>query len=257
MSSTSGRAYLKQIEVENFKSYNGRCVIGPFDKFTAIIGPNGSGKSNLMDAISFVLGISSQALRSTQLNDLIYRSNTTATTVRRASVMAWYVDTEGVEHTLQRSVGGSGVSEYRLDGTVVSFAAYSNFLEGQNLLIKARNFLVFQGDVESVANKTPKELSKLLEQVAGSDELRTEYERLREEHDRAVEISTFALNRKRTLMNEMKAVQEQKEDVVRYEKLIEEKVPHWMLIFMFVDDCIDGGNSLAIVQYGADGRGAA
>ena len=225
-----GRAYLKQIEVENFKSYNGRCLIGPFDKFTAIIGPNGSGKSNLMDAISFVLGISSQALRSTQLADLIYRSAEVGGGAdsggrgRKASVTAWYVDANGREHTLQRTVGGSGVSEYRLNGSIVSFAAYSSFLESQNLLIKARNFLVFQGDVESVAGKSPKELAKLLEQVAGSDELKGEYERLREEHDRAVEISTFALNRKRTLLNEMKSVQEQKEDVLKYEKLVEDKV---------------------------------
>jgi structural maintenance of chromosome 1 len=35
-------------------------VIGPFRDFTAIIGPNGSGKSNLMDAISFVLGVQSR-----------------------------------------------------------------------------------------------------------------------------------------------------------------------------------------------------
>jgi AAA15 family ATPase/GTPase len=36
--------YLKLIEIENFKSYKGRQIIGPFHKFTAIIGPNGSGK---------------------------------------------------------------------------------------------------------------------------------------------------------------------------------------------------------------------
>ncbi len=41
--------------------------------FTCIIGPNGSGKSNLMDAISFVLGVKSAQLRSTQLKDLVYR----------------------------------------------------------------------------------------------------------------------------------------------------------------------------------------
>ena len=34
---------LKLIEIENFKSYKGRQIIGPFHKFTAIIGPNGSG----------------------------------------------------------------------------------------------------------------------------------------------------------------------------------------------------------------------
>jgi structural maintenance of chromosome 1 len=34
---------------------------------------HGIGKSNLMDAISFVLGIKSSQLRSSQLRDLIYR----------------------------------------------------------------------------------------------------------------------------------------------------------------------------------------
>ena len=41
--------------------------------FMCIIGPNGAGKSNLMDAISFVLGVRSAQLRSTQLKDLVYR----------------------------------------------------------------------------------------------------------------------------------------------------------------------------------------
>src|SRR5260221_2857249 len=48
-------------------------MIGPFMNFTSIIGPNGAGKSNLMDAISFVLGVKSAQLRSSQLKDLIYR----------------------------------------------------------------------------------------------------------------------------------------------------------------------------------------
>lgn len=42
-------------------------MIGPFKDFTAVIGPNGSGKSNLMDAISFVLGVQSRQLRSNQV----------------------------------------------------------------------------------------------------------------------------------------------------------------------------------------------
>jgi structural maintenance of chromosome 1 len=50
---------------------------GPFHSFTAVIGPNGAGKSNLMDAISFVLGVRSSSLRSAALKDLIYRSGRT------------------------------------------------------------------------------------------------------------------------------------------------------------------------------------
>ena len=45
-------------------------MIGPFKKFTSIVGPNGSGKSNLMDAISFVLGVQSAQLRGTTPRDL-------------------------------------------------------------------------------------------------------------------------------------------------------------------------------------------
>ena len=62
-----------EIVVENFKSYQGRVNIGPFRKFTCVIGPNGAGKSNLMDALSFVLGVQAKQLRSEKLRDLIYR----------------------------------------------------------------------------------------------------------------------------------------------------------------------------------------
>ena len=34
---------LVRLEVEDFKSYRGRQVIGPFTRFTAVIGPNGAG----------------------------------------------------------------------------------------------------------------------------------------------------------------------------------------------------------------------
>ena len=63
---------LKHIEVENFKSYKGRRIIGPLKPFNAVIGPNGSGKSNFMDAISFVMGEKTTSLRVKRLSDLIH-----------------------------------------------------------------------------------------------------------------------------------------------------------------------------------------
>ncbi len=67
--STPGR--LLRLEVEDFKSYRGHQEIGPFKQFTAVIGPNGAGKSNLMDAISFVLGVRTAHLRG-NLKELLY-----------------------------------------------------------------------------------------------------------------------------------------------------------------------------------------
>ena len=118
---------LKQLEVENFKSYRGRQVIGPFSTFSAVIGPNGSGKSNLMDAISFVLGVRSTQLRSSQLRDLVYRGGATdgaesdsassssdeEGVSRRASVTAVIEDGKHLEHRFQRTITATGGSEYR------------------------------------------------------------------------------------------------------------------------------------------------
>ena len=65
---------IDRLEVENFKSYAGRQVIGPFqESFSAVIGPNGAGKSNVMDAVCFVLGLSSRTIRADKLKDLIFR----------------------------------------------------------------------------------------------------------------------------------------------------------------------------------------
>lgn len=90
------------------------------------MGPNGSGKSNLMDAISFVLGVKSAQLRSSQLRDLIYRGRKLAReddtqegaeeddddegdegegegTAKKAWVMAVFLDNDGNEYQFQRT----------------------------------------------------------------------------------------------------------------------------------------------------------
>ena len=92
--------------------------------FMCIIGPNGAGKSNLMDAISFVLGVKSAQLRSTQLKDLVYRGRKAAEAEdgmevdeetqetqtqtqnedsRTAFVIAVYEDDAGTEWNFKRS----------------------------------------------------------------------------------------------------------------------------------------------------------
>ncbi len=83
---------IDRLEVENFKSYKGHHHIGPFKAFTAVIGPNGSGKSNLMDAISFVLGVKTAQLRGS-LKELLYSSGegSAADQPRRGYVKLVYV----------------------------------------------------------------------------------------------------------------------------------------------------------------------
>lgn len=201
-----------RLELENFKSYKGHQIIGPFYDFTAIIGPNGAGKSNLMDAISFVLGVRTGQLRGAQLKDLIYAYDDKEKEQkgRRAFVRLVYEMGNGSELQFTRTITGSGGSEYRIDGKVVTWDEYSGKLKTLGILVKARNFLVFQGDVESIASKNPKELTALLEQISGSDELKQDYEDFEEQKARAEEKSALVYQRKRTIAGERKQKKEQK-----------------------------------------------
>ncbi|KAF3911809.1 hypothetical protein AA313_de0207669 [Arthrobotrys entomopaga] len=245
---------LKRLELNNFKSYKGHQKIEFGESyFTSIIGPNGSGKSNSMDAISFVLGIKSSQLRSASLKDLVYRgrvlkqdkingaihpdvngedslvvediadASASQTDPKTAWVMAVYEDDDGEEHLWKRLINSSGASEYRINNKVVTAGEYNAALEKQNILIKARNFLVFQGDVEAVASQSPKDLTRLIEQISGSLEWKTEYERLKVEQDRAIELSNSNLNRRRGINAEIKQYQEQKREAENFERKANEK----------------------------------
>ena len=137
---------IQRIELENFKSYKGFQTIGPFYDFTAIIGPNGAGKSNLMDAISFVLGVRTGHLRGAQLKDLIYAfdDKEKEQSGRRAFVRLVYLLASGEELHFTRTISSDGGSEYRIDDKAVTWNAYGARLKSLGILVKARNFLVFQ-----------------------------------------------------------------------------------------------------------------
>ncbi|XP_073012477.1 structural maintenance of chromosomes protein 1 [Typha latifolia] len=216
---SSGKIH--RLELENFKSYKGFQTIGPFYDFTAIIGPNGAGKSNLMDAISFVLGVRSGHLRGAQLKDLIYAFDDREKEQkgRRAFVRLVYVMGNESELQFTRTITGGGGSEYRIDGRVVTWDEYNAKLKSLGILVKARNFLVFQGDVESIASKNPKELTALLEQISGSDELKKDYEELEEQKARAEEKSALVYQEKRTIVMERKQKKAQKEEAEKHLRL--------------------------------------
>ena len=197
-----------------------------------------------MDAISFVLGIKSSHLRSAHLKDLIYRGRVLKTSKinddgsadagtngdanghangdtqdkptrgdpKTAWVMAVYEDDAGDEQRWKRSITSQGSSEYRINDRVVTAQQYNDALETENILIKARNFLVFQGDVEAIASQSPQDLTRLIEQISGSLEYKSEYDRLQAEADQAAENAAFQLQRRRGINSEIRQYQEQKRE---------------------------------------------
>ncbi|EIW69438.1 hypothetical protein TREMEDRAFT_62305 [Tremella mesenterica DSM 1558] len=241
---------LKRLELSNFKSYRGQQVIDFGDApFMCIIGPNGAGKSNLMDAISFVLGVKSAQLRSTQLKDLVYRGRKAAQAedetmsieddgdsqahsndARTAYVMAVYEDDKNKEWRFRRSITTTGASTYYLNGKAVPWNLYNQQLEKFNILVKAKNFLVFQGDVEGVASQDSKALAKLIDRISGwalsrlgSLDLAPAYEASKAAQEKATDASTANYAKKRTMLTEVRHFKEQREEIKQWEKLRDEK----------------------------------
>ncbi len=213
-----------------------------------------------MDAISFVLGIKSSHLRSAHLRDLVFRGRVLRTSKingdgsattngvgghtngdagsdqeesqsgtqerndpKSASVMAVYEDDAGDEQLWKRTITNQGVSEYRINDRVVLAQQYNEALESENILIKARNFLVFQGDVEAIASQSPRDLTRLIEQISGSLEHKADYERLREAQDEALENQNFTLHRRRGINSEIKQYTDQKNEADNYNKKADER----------------------------------
>ncbi|TIB40096.1 hypothetical protein E3P86_00824 [Wallemia ichthyophaga] len=227
---------LEWIEVYDFKSYKGRHKIGPFSPFSCVIGSNGGGKSNLMDAISFVLGVKSAHLRGSNIRDLIYRGRRVGLedgdqvdqtqegqsdyySAQKASVLAQYTSTSGRELKFERTITISGSSEYRLNGRAISYADYNQALVKENILVKSKNFLVFQGDVEAVATQSSSQLSKLIDQISGSIEFKERYEETRGAQERANETSVAQGLKRRVLNGEIKQFKEQTSELKRFEDM--------------------------------------
>jgi len=234
------------LELENFKSYAGKQKIGPFFNFTCVIGPNGSGKSNLMDAMSFILGVQSRDLRSSQMKDLIFRPPGTArdaTLTATASLI--YVEPnkedgdddshkkkksrlasklpEGDTYRFTRIITTKGTGEYRVNNKPVTFKKYEEALSKIGVLLKARNFLVFQGDVESMARKNPKQLVEMFENISASSELKEDYEKALKAKEVAEQQTIHAFNSTKEHKSERRVLKEQKEEAQRFHNLLEQR----------------------------------
>ncbi|KAH0484442.1 MAG: uncharacterized protein KVP18_004595 [Porospora cf. gigantea A] len=210
-------AAIVSIELHNFKSYKGTHIIGPFKRFSAIIGPNGSGKSNSMDAISFVLGLSTQKLRSTRLRDLVYRSQLEDLPPegRTARVTLNLLLANGQQKVFSREIK-SNQSIYVVDGAFVKADEYLAGLATLGVNHKSRNFLVFQGDVEHMSQRDSKELTALIEQLSGSSKLLPEYNSLEAGIAEQQETLRFHTGKKNHLDACLRELAKEKEEAAKY-----------------------------------------
>ena len=116
--------YLKNIEVQGFKSFAQKINFEFHNGITGIVGPNGSGKSNVGDAVRWVLGEqSARSLRGGNMQDVIFSGTETRKPLGYASVAITLDNSDHKlpvdfnEVTVTRRLYRSGESEYKINGS--------------------------------------------------------------------------------------------------------------------------------------------
>lgn len=99
---------------------------------------------------------------------------------------------------------------------------YQSELEKIGIYLRAKNFLVYQGQVESIATKNAKELTQMLEEVSRSGELKEDYDRLKAEMEKAEHETQANFQKKRGVAAQKKEARMEKEEAEKYAKLRQE-----------------------------------
>lgn len=218
--------YIKQLEVDNFKSFANKIEIPLLKGFTTISGPNGSGKSNIIDSVLFALGLStSRTLRAEKLFHLI----STHTKRNEAIVKVTFGETgeehEGQDFSVTRKIKKSSQgynSVYYINDKVATLTEIHTLLEKYNITPNSYNVMM-QGDVTSITNCSATERRKIIDEIAGIADFDRRIEQATNELmtvEQRVEKSSLILSEVDTRLEQLN---EEREVALKYQKLKEEK----------------------------------
>ncbi len=214
--------YIKQLEIDNFKSFANKVDIPMLKGFTTVSGPNGSGKSTIIDSILFALGLStSRTLRAEKLFHLISTYNKR----NEAYVKVTFGDTQDGDFSIARRIRKSSQgfnSIFYLNDKIVTKEEVLNLLEKNNITPNSYN-VVMQGDVTTITSCTPTERRKVVDEIAGVADFDRRIEQATgelETVEKRVANSMLILNEVNVRLEQLK---EEKEIALKYQKLKDEK----------------------------------
>ena len=165
--------YLKNIEVQGFKSFANKINFEFHEGITGIVGPNGSGKSNVADAVRWVLGEQRvKQLRGSSMQDVIF----SGTEMRKPMGYAYVAITldngdhalpiDFEEVTVARRVYRSGESEYLINGAPCRLKdVYEMFYDTG--IGKEGYSIIGQGQIDKILSGKPEERRELFDEAAG------------------------------------------------------------------------------------------
>ena len=215
--------YIKQLEIDNFKSFANKSDIPLLKGFTTVSGPNGSGKSNIIDSIMFALGLrTGSALRIENLSDFI----TTFNNKNEAMVKVVFGDVEGdkelsVARRIKKTNQGFA-STYYLNDKVDTLTNIRTILEKYNITPNSYNVMM-QGDVTSIVMCSSKNRRGIIDEIAGVADFDRRIDQATNELktvEQRVSTAALILAEVEQSLEQLKA---EREIALKYKKLQEEK----------------------------------
>ncbi len=238
--------HIKELVLDNFKSFGRTTHIPFYEDFTVITGPNGSGKSNIIDGVLFALGLArTRGIRAEKLTDLIYNPpNTDKSGPNEASVT---VILDNSDATLERSqvvnaAGSENIADsdeitikrrvketednyysyYYLNGRSVNLSDIRDLLAQAGISPEGYN-VVMQGDVTEIINMTPYRRREIIDEIAGVAEFDAKKERAFGELETVEERIDEADLRISEKTDRLEQLEQERETALEYQGYREEK----------------------------------
>lgn len=195
---------IKEIELDNFKSFGKQTLVPLLDGFTTISGPNGSGKSNIIDSLLFALGLSStRTMRAERLPDLL--NNLSGK--NEAKVRVRFTNDEGNELEVIRRIrvkDNGYTSTYILNGKVATLTEVHDELVKYNVSPTGYN-VIMQGDVTGIVTMSATERRKIIDELAGV----AEFDRRIDQAQNELELVGEKIEQQKIILTEILARLEQ------------------------------------------------
>ncbi len=227
--------FIKELEIQNFKSFGKRVRIPFFDDFTAVSGPNGSGKSNIVDSVLFCLGLStSRTMRAEKLTDLIFNGNgadEAMVKVRFDNVDAELpADTEVTVARKVRRTASGYYSYYYLNGKPCTLTDIHELLSKACITPEGYN-VVLQGDITRIIEVSALERRKIIDEIAGV----AEFDRRRDRALDELEVVRERVDRVDIILNEvalrLQQLRVEREYALKYQELKAKKRDYEKRVF--------------------------
>ena len=255
------RLVIKEMVLENFKSYGGTQRIGPFHHcFSSVVGPNGSGKSNVIDAMLFVFGKRANQLRLNKVSELIHNSSSFKN-LRHTRVDVYFHEIVDVlegetfevvpnsDLKISRAAYKDNSLDYFVNDKKSSFKDVTRLLKEKHVDLDNNRFLILQGEVEQISLMPPKAQNKgetglleYLEDIIGTKSYVEEIDELNEELQTLNEQRSGVIQRVKVVQKEKDSLESAKQEAEVYldkeKELVYAKLVGYQLLLRNTDALI-------------------